>query len=113
MREQRRKLRVGVIFGSRSVEHEVSIISAIQAMDAMDPRRFEVVPIYITKEGRWLTGAELRRVDSYKDQVGLLKNCHPVFIRPEPFANRLFMEEPGPLGTRRTRVTELDVIFPV
>ena len=67
MREQRRKLRVAVIFGSRSVEHEVSVISAIQAMDAMDPRRFEPLPIYITKEGHWLTGHELRRVDSYKD----------------------------------------------
>lgn len=113
MREQRRKLRVGVVFGSRSVEHEVSIISAIQAMDAMDPRRFEPLPIFITKEGRWLTGAELRRVDAYKDLPGLLSRCRPVYLRPEPNGNRLFMEEPGPLGTRRTRVTELDVVFPV
>src|SRR4051794_28926628 len=113
MREQRRRLRVAVIFGSRSVEHEVSIISAIQAMDAMDPRRFEPLPIYITKEGRWITGPELRRVDSYKDLTGLVNRCRPVYLRPEPFGNRLFMEEPGPLGTKRTRVTELDVVFPV
>ena len=113
MREQRRKLRVAVIFGSRSVEHEVSVISAIQAMDAMDPRRYEPLPIYITKEGRWLTGPELRRVDSYKDQQGLQSRCRPVYLRPEPFGNRLFMEEPGPLGTRRTRVTVVDVVFPV
>src|SRR5215216_1947618 len=113
MREQRRKLRVAVVFGSRSVEHEVSIISAIQAMDAMDPRRYEPLPIYITKEGRWLTGPELRRVESYKDQAGLLSRCRPVSLRPGPFGNRLFMEEPGPLGTRRTRVTVVDAVFPV
>ena len=113
MREQRRKQRVAVIFGSRSVEHEVSVISAVQAMDAMDPRRYEPLPIYITKEGRWITGPELRRVDSYKDQQGLLSRCRPVFLRPEPFGNRLFMEESGPLGTRRTRVTVIDVVFPI
>ena len=113
MREQRRKLRVAVVFGSRSVEHEVSVISAIQAMDAMDPRRYEPLPIYITKEGHWITGAELRRIDSYKDQPGLLARCRPVYLRPEPFGNRLFMEESGPLGTRRTRVTVIDVVFPI
>ncbi|HZO28883.1 MAG TPA: D-alanine--D-alanine ligase family protein [Chloroflexota bacterium] len=113
MREQRRKQRVAVIFGSRSVEHEVSVISAVQAMDAMDPRRYEPLPIYITREGRWITGPELRRIDSYKDQQGLLNRCRPVVLRPEPFGNRLFMEEPGPLGTKRTRVTVVDVVFPV
>ena len=112
MREQRRKLRVAVIFGSRSVEHDVSIISAIQAMDAMDPRRYEPLPIYITREGRWVTGTALRRVDSYKDQAGLLSRCRPVYLRPEPFGNRLFMEETGPLGRRHTRVTTIDVNLP-
>jgi D-alanine-D-alanine ligase len=113
MRQPRRKLRVAVIFGSRSVEHEVSIISAIQAMDAMDPRRYEPLPIYVTKEGRWITGPELRRIDSFKDLPGLISRCRPVFLRPEPFGQRLFMEEPGPLGTRRSRVTVVDVVFPV
>jgi D-alanine-D-alanine ligase len=113
MNEQRRRLRVAVLFGSRSVEHEVSIISAVQAMDAMDPRRYEPLPIFITKEGRWLTGPELRRIDSYKDLPGLVSRCRPVQLRPEPFGSRLFMEEPGPLGSRRTRATVVDVFFPV
>jgi D-alanine-D-alanine ligase len=113
MREQRRKLRVAVIFGSRSVEHEVSVISALQAMDALDPRRYEPVPIYITKEGQWITGPELRRVDSYRDQSGLLTRCRPVLLRPEPFGNRLLMEEQGPLGTKRTRAAVIDVVFPI
>ncbi len=113
MKESTRKLRVAVLFGSRSVEHEVSIITAIQAMDAMDPRRYEPVPIFITKEGRWASGPELRRIDAYKDLSGLLARCRPVFMRPEPYGGRLFVQESGPLGSRRTRSTLVDVVFPI
>jgi D-alanine-D-alanine ligase len=113
MQDQRRKQRIAVLFGSRSVEHEVSIISAIQAMDAMDPRRYEPLPIFITKEGRWYTGPELRRVEAYRDLPRLLQACRPVYLRPEPFGNRLFLEESGPLGTRRTKVGVVDAVFPI
>ena len=104
---------MAVLFGSRSVEHEVSIVSAIQAMDAMDPRRYEPIPVFITKEGRWVTGRDLRRVDAYNDLPSLLDRCRPVFLRPEPYGNRLFMEESGPLGSRRIRSTVLDAVFPI
>ncbi len=109
----RRKLRVAVFFGSRSVEHEVSLITAIQAMDAMDPRRYEPIPIFITKEGRWATGPELRRIEAYKDVPGLLRRCSPVYLRPEPFGSRLFVQEEVRLGGRRTRALEFDVAFPI
>ena len=49
------KIRVGVIFGGESVEHEVSIISAMQAMNKLDLEKYEVVPIYITKDREWYT----------------------------------------------------------
>jgi len=113
MHDQRRKQRIAVLFGSRSVEHEVSIVSAIQAMDAMDPRRYEPLPIFITKEGRWYTGPELRRIEAYRDLPALLQKCRPVYLRPEPFGHRLFVEESGPLGTRRTRVGVADAFFPI
>ena len=45
------RLRVGVLFGSRSVEHDVSIVTAVQAMAAMDRAKYEVIPIYVTKKG--------------------------------------------------------------
>ena len=61
------KLKVGVIFGARSVEHEVSIITAIQAMDNIDTDKYEVVPIYITKNLEWYTGGCLRFIDTFKD----------------------------------------------
>jgi D-alanine-D-alanine ligase len=113
MQDRSRKLRVAVLFGSRSVEHEVSVISAVQAMDAMDPRRYEPIPIFITKDGRWATGPDLRRIEAYKDLSGLLARCQPVYLRPEPYGRRLFMQEAGPLGSRRTRSTVVDVVFPV
>jgi D-alanine-D-alanine ligase len=111
--QERRKLRVAVLFGSRSVEHEVSIISAVQAMDAMDPRRYEPIPVFITKDGRWATGPDLRRIDAYKDLQGLLSRCQPAYLRPEPYGRRLFVQETGPLGARRTRSIELDAVFPI
>src|SRR5205823_6596115 len=100
---QQRKLRVGVVFGSRSVEHEVSIITAQQVMDAMDPRRYEVVPIFIAKDGRWYSGAELRRVQAFEDPTALIARCQTVFMRPEPAGQRLYLEERGPLGLRKVR----------
>ena len=52
-----KKLRVGILFGGRSGEHEVSLLSAASVLNAIDRNKFEVVPIGITKEGRWLTAA--------------------------------------------------------
>lgn len=61
------KLKVGVIFGGKSVEHETSIITAIQAMDNIDADKYEIIPIYITKELEWYTGGSLRYIDTFKD----------------------------------------------
>ena len=61
------KLNIGVIFGGKSVEHEISVITALQAMDNIDKEKYEVIPIYITKDLVWYTGGMLRHIDSYKD----------------------------------------------
>lgn len=61
------KIKVGVIFGGKSVEHEISIITAIQAMDQIDTEKFEIIPIYITKDLVWYTGGCLRSIDNFKD----------------------------------------------
>ncbi|MBA2733902.1 MAG: D-alanine--D-alanine ligase A, partial [Acidobacteria bacterium] len=53
-----KKLRIGVVFGGRSGEHEVSVRSARAVIEALDPRKYDVVPIAITKEGKWLSPAE-------------------------------------------------------
>ncbi|MBQ1812713.1 MAG: D-alanine--D-alanine ligase [Bacilli bacterium] len=61
------KLRVGVIFGGESVEHEVSIISAVQAMKSLDEEKYEIIPIYIGKDREWYTGRLLKDIEIYSD----------------------------------------------
>lgn len=61
------KLNVGVIFGGKSVEHEVSIITAIQSMEHINKEKYEVIPIYITKDLEWYTGGCLKYIDTFKD----------------------------------------------
>ena len=65
--EAKRKLNVAVIFGSRSVEHEVSIVTALQLMENFDKEKYNVIPLYITKEGGWLTGEHLKQIESFKN----------------------------------------------
>ncbi len=61
------KIKVGIIFGGNSVEHEVSIITAVQAMSFLDKEKYEAVPIYITKEGTWYTSPLLKDMESFKN----------------------------------------------
>ena len=61
------KIKVGVIFGGESVEHEVSIISAMQAINKLDLDKYEVVPIYITKDLVWYSSGCLRYIDSFNN----------------------------------------------
>ena len=61
------KIKVGVFFGGKSVEHEISIISAVQAMLNFDKEKYEVVPVYITKNNKFYTGELLMDIENYKD----------------------------------------------
>lgn len=101
-------IKVGVIFGGESVEHEVSIISAVQAMNKLDTEKYEIVPIYITKEGEWYTGAVLREIDTYKD-MDLLKRYtkNVVLYRKD---NRFVLQKKSGF---KSVVNEVDVILPV
>ena len=57
-----KKLRVGILFGGRSGEHEISLLSAASVFKAIDQNKYEVVPIGITKDGRWLTASDAERL---------------------------------------------------
>lgn len=74
------KLKVGVIFGGKSVEHEVSIISAIQAINHIDKDKYDIVPIYMSKEGIWYTGNGLFKIENYKNLDNLIKQSKPVYL---------------------------------
>ena len=58
-------LQLLVLYGSRACEHDVSIITGVQALTAADPMKYDVTPVYIDKQGRWFTGEALRRMDAY------------------------------------------------
>ena len=67
------KIKVGVIFGGETVEHEISIISAVQAMNYIDQEKYDIIPIYISKDRIWYTGKMLMEMDVYKDFDSLKK----------------------------------------
>ena len=66
------KTNIGVFFGGRSTEHEIAKISANQAMAAIDRNKFDVTPVYITKEGAWYTGEALFDIKNYRDIPAML-----------------------------------------
>jgi D-alanine-D-alanine ligase len=80
-----KKIRVGVLFGSRSVEHEVSVVTAMEIFAALDREKYEVLPIYIDKNGKWNTGKDLDKLESYlnlelKNQNNLVEYKMPVGV---------------------------------
>lgn len=72
------KIRLGVFFGGKSVEHEISIITANQAMSSLNRDRYEIVPIYISKNGKMYTGEKLFDLKEYRDLDKLVKSCEEV-----------------------------------
>lgn len=109
------KTNVGVFFGGRSVEHEISVISALQAINAFDTAKYNVVPIYISKQGRWYTGSELLNIRNYKDMKGLTERCEEVFMRPEYGDYNLYRVNTrgGMFSKKEPVVEELHIVIPV
>ena len=69
------KIKLCVLFGGRSVEHEVSIITALQAINKIDKAKYEGIPVYIDKDGRWFTGNMLLDIEIYRDLELLKRYC--------------------------------------
>lgn len=76
------KTKVAVFFGGRSTEHEISVISANQAISALNPEKYDIIPIYISKEGKWYTGRNLLTLSNYRNIPELLKVSTEVYMRP-------------------------------
>ncbi len=105
------KTNIGVFFGGRSTEHEISVISASQAMHAINRDRFDVTPIYITKQGHWYTGDALFDVANYRDIPSLLARCREVYMRPVFGDYNLYAVRKSMFGS--DKVATLDVVIPV
>jgi D-alanine-D-alanine ligase len=109
------KTKIGVFFGGRSVEHEISVISALQAIAALDTARYEAIPVYITKQGRWFTGAALLDAAAYRDMEALTARATEVYMLPEYGSRALYRKKSGVFGGfgGGKVVAELDVAIPV
>lgn len=125
------KIRVGVLFGGRSGEHEVSLLSAASVLKYIDPKKYEVVPIGITKDGRWLTAAHAESLlrGEYKNHshlragdpqatasAAVLAKGEGVLVPPQPTpgesSSLIPFQTDAPQHTRAQSIA-VDVIFPV
>ena len=101
-------IKVGVIFGGESVEHEVSIISAVQAMQNLDKEKYQAVPIYITKDREMYTGAFLTDIEIYKDMDNLKRYAKNVVLYVKN--NRILLQNKKGF---KNIVNEIDLVLPV
>ena len=103
------KIRVGIIYGGETVEHEVSIITALQAMEHINQEKYEIVPIYISKDRIWYTGKMLMEMDVYKnfdDLKKYAKECTLVKIK-----NEFYLQTTK--GIFKRNLENLDIAFPI
>ena len=105
------RINVAFIFGCRSVEHEVSIISAVQAMASMDTDKYNVIPLYVTKDGAMYTGEHLKVIENYRDLPILIKNAAAVTLVRENGA--VYMRNAVSGLFKKKNDVRIDVAFPV
>ncbi len=105
------KTNLAVIFGCRSVEHEVSIISAVQAMHSVNTDKYNLIPLYVTKSGEMYTGADMLNIDEFKNIPELLKKSHPVSLVRE--GENVVIKHLDNKMFKKNADIPVDVAFPV
>ena len=107
-----RRLTVAVVFGGRSVEHDVSIVTGQQVMAAMRDDAYEVLPVFITRDGRWFTGEPLRQLENFKDsELTRRDDVKPCLLSPDTRHHGLIID-PLVGRFRASKVKRMDVVFP-
>lgn len=107
------KTNIGVFFGGRSTEHEISVISANQAINAIDKTKYNVIPVYVTKEGRWFTGDALLDLKNYRDMKAIEKMAEEVYMRPVFGDYNLYYTKPKGFMGKKNVAASIDVVIPV
>lgn len=107
------KTNIGVFFGGRSTEHEISVISANQAINAIDKSKYDVTPVYVSKEGRWFTGDALLNLRNYRDMKAIEKMAEEVYMRPVHGDYNLYYQKPKGMFGKKDVAARLDVVIPV
>src|SRR3989344_7164925 len=83
------KIKIAVVFGSRSVELEVSIVTAMQVFENINREKYDVIPVYIDKKGRWLVDEKLGKIESFKDLKLKGVSAHEYFFEASPSSKML------------------------
>lgn len=105
------KIKVGVLFGGKSVEHEISVISAIQAIGYLDKSKYDVIPIYITKNNEFYVGENVGKIESYTDINSLIKSSQRVIMVWDE--NKLKLIKYPQKMLSKGYVDYIDVAFPI
>ena len=105
------KTTIGVFFGGRSTEHEISVISASQAMHAINKDKYDVVPIYISKQGKWYTGNALLDIQNYRNTTELLAQVEEIYMEPTFGDYNIYKKKRSLFGS--SILKHLDVVIPV
>ena len=103
------KIRVLFLYGGDSVEHEISVITALQAMHALDKARYEAIPCYISKQGDFYSGDHLKELAHYRDLDELTRRCHRVHIERRRGQPVLVRDD----VCWRFRTIAFDIVFPL
>jgi D-alanine-D-alanine ligase len=103
------KIRIGIIFGGRSGEHDVSLMSARSVLSVLSPDKYEITSIGITLDGDWVVGDDVLASLEKGETAGLTR----VMLLPEPSDNTLYARLPSKSGQLLRPITQLDVVFPV
>ena len=105
-------INVGIVFGGQSPEHEVSVITSLQAAAVLDPEKYHPVPIYVSKNGLWYTGEKMFDISAYSDLNALLDRSHVLRVQPTA-DNRLTLQhraKGGFLSPSRADI-QLDILL--
>lgn len=105
------KTRVAIMFGGKSVEHEVSVISGIQAYVNMDTDKYDVIPVYLTKKNEMYIGDSIGKIESYKDVDALLSRSQRVIMINDK--DRVYLTSYPTKKFGKNTVIDIDVAFPV
>ena len=105
------KTNIGVFFGGNSVEHEVAVISALQAIQNIDKNLYEITPIYIAKNGKMYSGEVLLEINNFKNIPELLKKAYPVFITREDEGVMVKAQESKLFS--KIKPIKIDLAFPI
>lgn len=103
------KIRVGVLFGGPTTEHEVSVITAVQAIEYIDKEKYDIVPIYIDKNREWYTGTDLLNIDNYKDMNLLISGLSNVVLYKRN--NEFVLQRKK--GLFKNVINKVDIVMPI